>query len=163
MYEFLPCFCKRCWVLGHSVSTCNKKASSKHKNRPHDAPTCSGNSSPSAETAANEKQQPYSAIPPTNPLVDPMFTEAVTAGETRPTSLGHKRTKIVEAKHFGSKQSATPKVVHISEEGDAADVEPPKRQYLTRSRVAATTRLGQQEKQKSKAPDAGEIQGPCRS
>jgi hypothetical protein len=42
-------------------------------------------------------------------------------------------------------------VVHISEEGDVIAVKPPKRQYLTRSRVAATTILGQQEKQKSKA------------
>ncbi|KAL9339338.1 hypothetical protein Peur_068353 [Populus x canadensis] len=67
MYEFLPCFCKRCWVLRHSVSTCNKEASSKHKNRPHDALTCSGNSSPSVETAAVEKQQPFSAVPPTDP------------------------------------------------------------------------------------------------
>jgi len=30
-------------------------------------------------------------------------------------------------------------------------VEPPKRQYLTRSRAAATTNSGQQAKQKSKA------------
>jgi hypothetical protein len=127
MYEFLPCFCKRCWVLGHSVSTCNKEASSKRKNQPHDALTYSGNSSPSAETAAVEKQQPFSAVPPTDPPVNLMFTEVVTAGETRPTSPGRKRTKIAEAEHSGSKQSTTPKVVHISEEGDAADVEPPKR------------------------------------
>jgi hypothetical protein len=82
-----------------------------------------------------------------------MFTEAVTAGETRPASPGRKRTKIAEVKHSGSKQYVTPKVVHISEEGDVAAMEPPKRQYLTRSRAAATTRLGQQEKQKSKAPN----------
>ena len=81
-----------------------------------------------------------------------MFTEVVTTSETRPTSPGRKRTKIAEAKHFGSKQSVTPKVVHLSEEGDTTAVEPPKRQYLTRSRASATTSLGQWEKQKSKAP-----------
>jgi len=133
MYESLPCFCKQCRVLGHSVSTCNKRTSSKHKKRAHEAPTCSGNSSPSAETTAIEKQQPYSAIPLVDPQVDPMFTEAITTSETRSKSPSRKSTKIVEVEHSGSEQSATLKVVHISEEGDAAAVEPPKKQYLTRS------------------------------
>jgi hypothetical protein len=80
-----------------------------------------------------------------------MFTEVITTGETRPKSPGCKRTKIVEAEHSGSKQSTTPKAVHISEEGDATAMELPKKPYLTRSRAAATTSLGQQEKQKSEA------------
>jgi hypothetical protein len=152
MYESLPCFCKQSRVLGHSISTCNKGTSSKHKKQAHEAPTCSGNSSPFVETTAVEKQQPYSAAPLVDPQVDPMFSEAITTSETRSKSPSRKSTKIVEVEHFGSEQSATLKVVHISEEGDAAAVEPPKRQYLTRSRAATTTSLGQQEKQKSKAP-----------
>lgn len=81
-----------------------------------------------------------------------MFTEADTTGETRPKSPGHERTKMVETGHSGSRQSTTPKVVHIFEEGDAAAVEPPKMQYLTRSRTTVTISLGKEEKQKSKAP-----------
>nr|TKS00381.1 hypothetical protein D5086_0000185940 [Populus alba] len=118
----------------------------------YEAPTCSGNSSPSVETAAVKKQQPYSVVPLADPLVNPMFTEADINGETRPKSPGRKRTKIVETGHSGSRQSTTPKVVHISEEGDDAAVEPPKMQYLTRSRTIVTISLGKQEKQKSKAP-----------
>jgi hypothetical protein len=152
MYEYFPCFCKQCRVLGHSVSTCNKGTSSKHKKRAHEAPTCSGNSSPSAETTAVEKQQPYSAIPLVDPEVDPMFTEAITTSETRSKSPSRKSIKIIEVEHSSSEQSATLKVLHIFEEGDVAAVEPLKRQYLTRSRAATTTNLGQQEKQKSKAP-----------
>ncbi|KAL3611804.1 hypothetical protein D5086_002824 [Populus alba] len=96
-------------------------ASSKHKNRPHEAPTYSSNSIPSTETAAVKKQQPYSVVPPIDPPFDHMFIEAITADKPRPSSP-----------------------------------EPPKRQYFTRSRVAATRRnnLGQPEKQKSKAPAA---------
>ncbi|KAL3576329.1 hypothetical protein D5086_021612 [Populus alba] len=71
-----------------------------------------------------------------------MFTEADINGETRPKSPGRKRTKIVETGHSGSRQSTTPKVVHISEEGDDAAVEPPKMQYLTRSRTIVTISLG---------------------
>lgn len=82
-----------------------------------------------------------------------MFTEAVTIGELKTKSPSCKRTKVVESKHSGSKHPATPRVVHISEEGDVIVVVPPKRQYLTRSRATATTCLSQQEKQKSKAPD----------
>jgi len=94
MYESLPYFCKQCRVLGHSVSTCYKGTSSKRKKHAHEAPTCFGNSSPSAETAVVEKQQPYSAVPFVDPPLNRMFTEAITAGETRPKSLGCKRTKI---------------------------------------------------------------------
>lgn len=113
MYESLLHFCKKCRVLGYYITTCNKGTSSKHKKRPHKAPTYSGTSSPSAETTAVEKQQPYSAVPLADPSVDPMFTEVVIAGEIRPKSLSRKRTKIVETEHPGSKQIATPKVMLI--------------------------------------------------
>jgi hypothetical protein len=81
-----------------------------------------------------------------------MFTEAITTSETRSKSPSRKSIKIIEVEHSSSEQSATLKVLHIFEEGDVAAVEPLKRQYLTRSRAATTTNLGQQEKQKSKAP-----------
>lgn len=115
IYESLPRFCKQCTVLGHSISTCNKGINSKCKKRSHEAPACSSNSSPSVETVAVEKQQPYSEGPLADPLIDLMSTEAATTGETRHESPSRKRTKFVEAEHFGSKQSATPKVVHVSE------------------------------------------------
>ena len=68
MFESLPYFYKQCRVLEHSVTTCNKGTSSKRKKRAHEAPTCCGNSNPSAETAAAvKKQQRYSAVPLANP------------------------------------------------------------------------------------------------
>ncbi|KAJ6864960.1 hypothetical protein NC651_035504 [Populus alba x Populus x berolinensis] len=42
--------------------------------------------------------------------------------------------------------------MHISEEGDALAVKAPRRQYLTSSRVAATSDAVPQEKQKLKGP-----------
>ncbi|KAJ6958760.1 hypothetical protein NC653_040411 [Populus alba x Populus x berolinensis] len=66
--------------------------------------------SPSEETVVVEKQQPYKTTPPMDPPVDPMFTEVVI------------------------------KVVQLSKDGDPPTVEPPKRQYLTRSRPAALLR-----------------------
>ncbi|KAJ6855134.1 hypothetical protein NC651_039954 [Populus alba x Populus x berolinensis] len=65
--------------------------------------------------------------------------------EERPVSLGHKRTKPTEGGHSGAKHFASSNVVHISDDRNViAGVEPPKRQYLTRSRVVAATNFGQQ-------------------
>jgi hypothetical protein len=73
-----------------------------------------------------------------------MSAEVATVVEERPVSPRRKRTKLVEAGYFGAKHSASLNVVHISNDRNViADVEPPKRQYLTRSRVAATTNFSQ--------------------
>jgi hypothetical protein len=73
-----------------------------------------------------------------------MSTEVTTTMDARPASPGRKRTKLAEEEHSGDKQFASPNVLHVSDDRNVvADVEPPKRQYLTRSRVAAANRFGQ--------------------
>jgi hypothetical protein len=60
-------------------------------------------------------------------------------------SLRRKRTKLAETGHFGAKHSTSLNVIHISDDQNVIiDVEPPKRQYLNRSRVAVTTSFSQQ-------------------
>jgi hypothetical protein len=59
MYESLPYFCKQCKILGHSTLTCIKGLKLKSKRRPHETLVCSASSSPSIETTAVEKQEPY--------------------------------------------------------------------------------------------------------
>lgn len=66
VYESLPCYCKQCKSLGHSTLTCTKGHVPRHRKRPHDTSACSANSSPSAETAAVEKQDQYCAGPSVN-------------------------------------------------------------------------------------------------
>jgi hypothetical protein len=72
-----------------------------------------------------------------------MSIKAATAGESRPISPGHKRTKLAEAEHSDPKQTTPSKVVHISKKYDVADVVPSKRQYITCSKVIATTSRSQ--------------------
>jgi len=141
MYESLPRFYKQCKVLSHSTITFTKRIQPKRKKRPHETLACFANSSPSVEIAAVKKQESYHATPSADPLVDPMFTEVVTAGEPRPQSPGRKRTKVIASEHSGSTHPATPRV-HISREGDTILVAPPKRQYLTRSKATVITCLG---------------------
>nr|TKS16576.1 hypothetical protein D5086_0000022240 [Populus alba] len=74
-----------------------------------------------------------------------MSAEVATIMEGWPVSLGHKRTKPTEVGHSGAKHFASSNVVHISDDRNViTDVEPPKRQYLTHSRVVAATNFGQQ-------------------
>jgi len=105
VYESLPRFCKQCKTLGHSTLTCTKGLKPRSKKRPHETPACSASSSPSAETAAIEKQEPYCAGPSADLQVDPMFTEAATAGALRPQSLGRKRSKVAATKLSSSTHS----------------------------------------------------------
>jgi len=145
MYESLPCFSKQCRVLRHTASTCNKGTGHKRKKRYHKAPVRSGCSSPSAKTVAVEKQQPYSEGLHGEPSIDLMFAKVTTTVEKRLVSPGHKRTKLAEVGHSGAKHFASLNVVHVSDDRNViADVKPPKRQYLTHSRVVVTTRFGQQ-------------------
>ena len=144
MYESLPHFCKQCRVLGLTVSTCNKGTGHKRKKRSHEVHVRSGCSSPSAETIAVEKQQPYNEGLHDEPSIDPMSTEVAIIVDKRLLSPRRKRTKLAETGHFGAKHHASSNVVHISDDQNViTDVEPPKRQYPTRSRVVATTSFGQ--------------------
>ena len=141
MYESLPRFCKLCRVLGHTASTCNKGTGHKRKKQYHKALVHSSCSNPFTETTVVEKQQPYSASLHDELSIDPISAEVATIIEERPVSLGHKRTKPTEVRHSGAKHFASSNVVHIS---DDTVVEPPQRQYLTRSKVVAATNFGQQ-------------------
>ncbi|KAJ6880999.1 hypothetical protein NC652_034116 [Populus alba x Populus x berolinensis] len=63
-----------------------------------------------------------------------MFIEAV-------ISRDRKRSKTTVVVPLRSKQYATPKVLQLSKDGDPPAVEPPKRQYLTRSRAVAIAKI----------------------
>jgi hypothetical protein len=70
-----------------------------------------------------------------------MFAKVTTTVEKRLVSPGHKRTKLAEVGHSGAKHFASLNVVHVSDDRNViADMEPIKRQYLTRSRVVVATR-----------------------
>jgi len=79
-----------------------------------------------------------------------MSSEVAAAMDERTAVFGCKRTKLAEAglRDSSVKSSAPPKVVHIFYDPRTAvtDVPPPRRQYLTRSRVAASTNLSHQGK-----------------
>jgi hypothetical protein len=123
MYESLPRFCKLCRVLGHTVSTCNKGTGHKRKQQYHEAHVRS--SSPSVESVANEKQQPYSESLHNEPSIDSMCSKVATTVEERLVTPGCKRTKLAEAGHSGAKHSASPNVVHISDDRNViADMGP---------------------------------------
>ncbi|KAJ6892975.1 hypothetical protein NC652_027086 [Populus alba x Populus x berolinensis] len=129
VYESLPRFCKQCKSLGHSTLTCNKGHTTRNRKRPHDNSTCSVRSSPSAKTAAVEKQDPYCAGPSSNFREDPMSTEAAAADlpSTQPPDC--KRSKA-----DGSKS------IDPGKKANASKV--PRRQYLTQSKAAVTSCLG---------------------
>ncbi|KAL3565178.1 hypothetical protein D5086_033224 [Populus alba] len=101
----------------------------RNRKRPHDNSTCSVRSSPSAKTAAVEKQDPYCAGPSSNFREDPMSTEAAAADlpSTQPPDC--KRSKA-----DGSKS------IDPGKKANASKV--PRRQYLTRSKAAVTSCLG---------------------
>jgi hypothetical protein len=123
MYESLPRFCKLCRVFGHTVSTCNKGIGHKRKQQYHEAHLRS--SSPSVETVAIEKQQPYSESLHNEPSINSMCSEVATTVEERPVTHGCKRTKLAEVGHSGAKHYAAPNVVHISDDRNViADMGP---------------------------------------
>jgi hypothetical protein len=132
LYESLPYFCKSCHVLRHTENACRKGTKSKRKTRPKDIHEDSG--SPSADTVAVEKQQPYSQGPPVDNHVDPMSTEVATSETRSHSSPGHKRTKFADPKQ-------------ASDSGKGEEALPIKRQYLTRSKASkkdAQPSLGKQ-------------------
>ncbi|KAL3610856.1 hypothetical protein D5086_001876 [Populus alba] len=78
-----------------------------------------------------------------------MCTEADTIDNLKTQSPGCKRSKIVAT---NIKQFTTLNFVHISEERDTPVVKALRRQYLTRSRAAATSDMVLQEKKRLKGP-----------
>jgi len=128
VYESLPRYYKQCKSLGHSTLTCNKGHVPRNRKRPHGTSACSTSSSPSAETAAVEKQDQYCVGPSVNPQEDPISIEAAAAGPISTQSPGRRRPKAA-----GPEPSNTAKVGTTSI--------PPKRQYLTRSKAAVIPRM----------------------
>jgi hypothetical protein len=121
LYESLPRFCKSCLSWG-TLKMHVAKGESKCKTRPQDIHEDS--SSPSADTVAVEKQQPYSQGAPVDTHVDPMSTEVVTFETKRHSSPGRKRTKL--AAPSNPKQAL--------DTGKCEEALLVKRQYLTRSK-----------------------------
>nr|TKS10930.1 hypothetical protein D5086_0000078350 [Populus alba] len=111
LYESLLRFCKKCRSLGHNTSSCVKNS-------------------------AVEKQPPQE-VPQGVSGFDPMSTEAAVAGEERADNSTHKRVKLTTPIN-PTQDPGSPLIVPMSE--DDVHVEPllPKRQYLTRSKAAAT-------------------------
>ncbi|KAJ6877619.1 hypothetical protein NC651_030395 [Populus alba x Populus x berolinensis] len=121
LYESLPCFCKSCHILRHTELACRKGTKPKRKTRPQDIHEDFG--SPSMDTEAVEKQQPYSQGPPVDTHVDPMTTEVATSETRNHSSPKRKRTKCADPKP----------VSNSSKEKEALPV---KRQYLTRRKAS---------------------------
>ncbi|KAL9347257.1 hypothetical protein Peur_058623 [Populus x canadensis] len=94
-----------------------------------------------ADTKAVEKQ-PLEEEPQGEPEFDPMSAEAAVAGEERADISDRKRAKLVTPSGpLGDHPPGSPSVV--SKEDDTIAELPSRRQYLTRSKAAATSgRLG---------------------
>jgi len=134
-YKSLPRFCKQCKTLGHSNYACTK-SSHKRKKPPPTASAPSGYTSPSADTEAVKKQS-FREEPQGEPEVDPMAAEAAVAVEERADCYVRKRAKMVSQPR--SPDADSPQVVLVSKDRpDTATALPPRRQYLTRSKVAAS-------------------------
>jgi hypothetical protein len=101
----------------------------KAQKRPQDPQQGSG--SPSADTVAVEKQQPYSQGPHVDTHVDPMTNEAATFALRRHSFPGQKQTKL--ATSSTAKQASGPALCPGSCED--LPVLPVQRQYLTRSKA----------------------------
>ncbi|KAL9384418.1 hypothetical protein Peur_004566 [Populus x canadensis] len=134
------CLSKLASVIGKPIHLDTPTSSmSRHKRRKRGqpTPTPSGCSNPSAETEAVEKQ-PLREEPQGEPECDPMFAEAAVAGEERPDISACKRAKLATPSGpLGDHPPASPPVVTVEDETNAAL--PPRRQYLTRSKAAATS------------------------
>jgi len=144
IYKSLPWFCKQSKSLGHTISTCTKNSNHKHKKHSKTVPPPSECSSPSAESAAVEKQSSKEE-PQGKPGIDPMSTEVAVVVEEKTVGSGHKRPKLVSSRFNppGAKPSAPPKVVQVSEgHNDVTAEPPPRKQYLTQSRAAASSTPG---------------------
>ncbi|KAG6792428.1 hypothetical protein POTOM_001577 [Populus tomentosa] len=150
VYESLPHFCKQCKSLGHSILTCTKGHAPRNRKRSHDNLACLASSSPSAETAAFEKQDPYCAGPFINHREDPMSTEVVAVDP--PSTQPHDRKR--------SKADGSESLDSIPGKMAAAS-KPTRRQYLIRSKAAATSRIGLPNSPTASLLDCGEFPSFC--
>ncbi|KAL3569538.1 hypothetical protein D5086_029428 [Populus alba] len=116
--------------LGHNTLACISNQHNKRKQQAQTTPTPSG-CSPSVDTEAVAKQNPQD-MPHGMLGFDPMSAEAAVLGDARIDTSTRKRVKLTT-----SIPPATPLVVPVPE--DADDEPPPMRQYLTRSKAAATS------------------------
>jgi len=126
------------------ISSCPNNSNHKCKKHSQTAPTPSGCSSPSAETAVVEKQS-NRVEPQGEPGIDPMSAEVAVDVVEKAVDSGRKRAKLVASQSSPPEPllSASPKIVQVSEGQTADTVEPPpQRQYLIRSRVAALFSFG---------------------
>jgi hypothetical protein len=126
------------------ISSCPNNYNHKRKKHSQTALAPSGCSSPSAETAAVEKQS-NRVEPQGEPGIDPIFVEVVVDVVEKAVDSGRKRAKLVTSQSSPLEPllSASPKIVQVSEGQTADTVEPPpQRQYLIRSRVAASSFFG---------------------
>ncbi|KAJ6977268.1 hypothetical protein NC653_029241 [Populus alba x Populus x berolinensis] len=130
VYESLPRFCKHCKSLGHSMLTCNK-GHIRTRKRLHATSTRSASTSTSAETAAVEKQSPYCAGPSCNFREDPVSSEAAVMA-LQPSSSQPPDCK--------STKADTSVLVALGQKPNTHKI--PRRQYLTRSKAAASSYEG---------------------
>jgi len=140
-YESLPRFCTRCRVISHSANVCNRGPSPMKKKRPHIA---SVSGVPFEDATVVEQQQPDSADPPTDPPAPTAANDTVAHMKAHSPEL--KRSKV----DVSTKQSSTLDPMCTAEEGATPAVKSTRRQYLTRSKVAATFDATPLEKQKLK-------------
>ena len=142
LYESLPRFYKRCKTPGHLNFACNKSSSHKRKKHPPTAHAPSGFSNSSVDTKAVAKQ-PIREEPQGEPKVDPMAAEAAVAVDERADCSVRKREKLASQPRSPDVASDSPRVVHVSKDRfDSATTLPPRRQYLTRSKAAASSAIG---------------------
>jgi hypothetical protein len=140
--ESLPRFCKQCKTLGHSTSACNKAFSHKRKKSPPPPPAPSGCTNTSADTEAVEKQPTREEVQG-EPAMDPMAAEAAVVVDKSTGRSVCKRAKLALQTGSPNAPSGSPQVVQVSEDCiAAAAASPSRRQYLTRSKVAAISTFG---------------------
>jgi len=143
LYKSLPRFYKQCKTLGHSTSACTKALSHKRKKHPPTASAPSGCSNPLADIEAIEKQSIREELQG-EPDIDPIAAEAAMVVEESAGRSVRKRAKLALQPVSPHASSDSPHIVHISEDRfNAATALPPRRHYLTRSKVAATSAFGQ--------------------
>ena len=142
IYESLPRFCKQCKTLGHSTSASNKAFSHKRKKSPPPPPAPSGCTNTSADTEAVEKQPTREEVQG-EPAMDPMAAKAAVVVDKSTGRSVCKRAKLALQTGSPDAPSGSPQVVQVSEDCiAAAATSPSRRQYLTRSKVAAISTFG---------------------
>ncbi|KAL3583100.1 hypothetical protein D5086_017432 [Populus alba] len=110
--------------------TCNK-GHVRTRKRPHATSTHSASTSSSAETAAVEKQSPYCAGPSCNYREDPMSSEAAVM-DLQPSCSQPPDCKCTKADKS--------ELVALGQKPNSHKI--PRRQYLTRSKAAASSYEG---------------------